>query len=908
MIILKMKLCQSFKSLILLLCFPLGLLAQPQSDLSLKWDELPELPPLPGLSTQPGLAGAFSGVHNDALIIAGGANFPDARPWEGGAKVFWDNIFVMERALDGNYQWHVIEDTKLPQPLAYGVSVSTSEGLLCMGGSNENQVSDEVFLLKWDPIAKSVTVESLPSMPVPLAFMGGAQVNNKVYIAGGQETLDGSATKDFYAFDLTNFSWNTLEPWPGPARVLPVTASQSDGNRDCFFLFSGRETASGNKTNILSDAYRYDPALNQWFGLSPVSTGEGEPVSVMAGTAIASGANHILIFGGADGKLFSRLEDLEQQINTAKDSVTRNTAEKEKLEILNNHPGFSQTILSYHTLTDSWNNVGELPVGSQVTTNAFRWNNSIIIPSGEIMPGIRTPKVWKGEVKPEAVFGWVNYLVIGIYLVLLVGMGIFFSRRENTTDDYFKAGGRIPWWAAGLSIFGTQLSAITFMSIPAKAYATDWGYFMLNMTIIMVAPIVIFIFLPFYRRLNITTAYEYLEMRFNLLARLIGSLMLVVFQFGRIGIVLFLPSIAISVVTGIDVNICIILMGVLSILYTVLGGIEAVVWTDVLQVVVLLGGALLCLIIIPINLEGGWSDLMNIAVSDHKFHIFDFRFDWTTATFWVVLLGGLGSNLISYGSDQVVVQRYLTTKDEKSAANSIWIGAIMAVPATIIFFSLGTALYAFYHENPTLLDYTLENSDAILPHFIVYQLPQGVAGLLIAGIFAAAMSSLDSSMNSLATVITTDFYQRFQPDSSEHSRMQLAKWTTGVVGVAGTTFALFMATWDIKSLWDQLNTFIGLFAGGLGGLFLLGICTRKANGAGAVIGLVVSGVVQFVVKEYTSIHLLLYAATGTASCFIIGYLMSFIFPGSTKNIHGLTIYTLGKNKSDYEQYEISVTR
>jgi Na+/proline symporter len=222
-----------------------------------------------------------------------------------------------------------------------------------------------------------------------------------------------------------------------------------------------------------------------------------------------------------------------------------------------------------------------------------------------------------------------------------------------------------------------------------------------------------------------------------------------------------------------------------------------------------------------------------------------------------VLFGGLGANLISYGSDQVVVQRYLTTKDEKSAANSVWISAIMTVPASIIFFGLGTALYVFYKEQPQLLDVSLDISDAIFPHFIVAELPQGVAGLLIAGIFAAAMSSLDSSMNSVATVITTDFYQRFRPDSEEHTRLKIAKWATGIVGVSGTIFALFMASWDIKSLWDQLNTFIGLFAGGLGGLFLLGICTRKANGAGAVIGLVMSGLVQFAVKEYSSVHFLL---------------------------------------------------
>ncbi len=884
--------------------FPLLALGQSATPPILAWEELPPLPPAAGEQTQAGLAGPFSGVHNDALIVAGGANFPELLPWEGGEKVYWDDIYVLEKNENGDAQWQVIEDTHLPEPLAYGVSINTPEGVLCIGGANENLVSDKVFLLQWDPVATQVTVKDLPPMPVPLAFMGGAQVNNKVYVAGGQETLTGAATNNFYELGLENYQWKKLASWPGPERIVAVTASQSDGNTDCFFLFSGRKTVSDAKTEILSDAYRYNPALNKWFEISPVSTGNNSPVAVMAGTAVASGANHILLFGGADGKRFTKLEALDNQINTEEDTIVRKSAEQEKLQILSEHPGFSRDILAYHTITDSWTKVGELPFGSHVTTNAIRWNDDIVIPSGEVKPGRRTPKVWKGSVIAAPAFGWVNYTVVGAYLLVLVGMGIYFSRSENTTNDYFKAGGRIPWWAAGLSIFGTQLSAITFMAIPAKTYATDWAYFMHNMTIIMVAPVIVLVFLPFYRRLNITTAYEYLEMRFNLAARLIGSMMLIFFQFGRIGIVLFLPSIALSVVTGIDVTTCILVMGVLSIIYTVLGGIEAVVWTDVLQVVVLLGGALLCLILITFRLEGGLGDMITMAGTDHKFNILDFRFDWTTATFWVVLFGGIGANLISYGSDQVVVQRYMTTKDENSAKNSVWISAIMTVPASIIFFGLGTALYVFYREQPQLLDATLEISDAIFPQFIVTQLPQGVAGLLIAGIFAAAMSSLDSSMNSVATVITTDFYQRFRPESDEQARLKLAKWATAIVGISGTIFALFMATWDIKSLWDQLNTFIGLFAGGLGGIFLLGICTKRANGTGAVIGLVVSGLIQFAVKEYTAAHFFVYAVSGTVSCFVIGYLASLVFGGPTKNIDGLTIYTIRSKKFQTEHKEI----
>ncbi|WKN44201.1 sodium:solute symporter [Tunicatimonas pelagia] len=493
---------------------------------------------------------------------------------------------------------------------------------------------------------------------------------------------------------------------------------------------------------------------------------------------------------------------------------------------------------------------------------------------------------------PSPSFGWINYTVVGAYLALLVALGFYFSRRRSTTDDYFRAGQRVPWWAAGLSIFGTQLSASTFMAIPAKTFATDWAYFMLNMTIIMVSPLIVFVFLPFFRRLNVTTAYEYLEKRFNLATRLLGSLMFIGLQLGRVGIVIYLPAIALSLVTGVDVRWCIILMGTLSILYTVLGGIEAVIWTDVLQVVVLLGGALFCLVYFGFSIEGGYDRIWEAAQNDDKFNLFDFRFDFTQPTFWVVVLGGVGANIVSYGSDQAVVQRYLTTRNERNAARGIWTDAALTLPATLIFFGIGTALYVFYLQQ--VPDVVQATPDAIFPYFIVSELPPGIAGLLIAGVFAAAMSSLDSSMNSVATVVTTDFYRRLNSTATERRYLRVAQGSTAAIGIIGTMMALLLTQWDIQSLWDQLNTFIGLFAGGLAGVFLLGMFTRRANGPGAVAGILTSALVQWSVAAFTDMHLLLYATSGLVSAFMVGYATSLLTSKPSKDLNRLTIYTLLK--------------
>jgi Na+/proline symporter len=295
---------------------------------------------------------------------------------------------------------------------------------------------------------------------------------------------------------------------------------------------------------------------------------------------------------------------------------------------------------------------------------------------------------------------------------------------------------------------------------------------------------------------------------------------------------------------------------------------------------------------IPGHVQGGFGGMLELAADADKLRLFDFHFSLKSPTFWVLVLGGIGANLISYGSDQAVIQRYLTTKDEKDAARGIWTNAILTIPASIIFFGLGTALFAFFKSHPETLGATMEMSDAIFPWFIITQLPDGIAGLLIAGVFAAAMSSLDSSMNSVAAAFTTDFYKRFRPADSESKYLVIARVVTVVIGGLGIVFALAMATWDINSLWSEFAKYIGLFGGGLGGLFILAIFTRRANSKGAMIGLLSSAVIQYFLNINSVVHGVMFAATGMISCVIIGYLTSQFFSEKERDLEGLTLYSL----------------
>ena len=487
--------------------------------------------------------------------------------------------------------------------------------------------------------------------------------------------------------------------------------------------------------------------------------------------------------------------------------------------------------------------------------------------------------------KDDKGFSPIDLLVMVLYFAALIFIGFYFSKRQKSSDDYFKGGQRIPWWAAGLSLFATSLSAITFMSIPAKSYATDWSYILFNSGIVLICPVIIYLFIPYFRKLNISTAYEYLEVRFNYATRLICSLAFIVYQVGRMGVVLYLPSIAIHIVTGMDIFLCIALMGVFSIIYTRMGGIEAVVWTDALQTIILLGGALFAAVHILSSTGLGFSGTFEAAVESGKFYLGSTKFDLTNASMWTVLIATIFTNLTTYGTDQSMVQRYLTTNSEKAARRSVITNAVVAVPATLIFFTIGTLLFVFYKTHPESLSVTMENTDAIFPLYIYRNLPTGVTGLLISGIFAAAMSTLSGSMNSAATAYVVDIRPRLlgRKETDKTRELKVAKAATLVIGVLSLLFACLMATWNIDSLWDEFNKILGLVLGCMGGLFFLGMVTKRANSVGALAGMAVSVVVQFIVAKYTPVYLLLYTTVGFIVCFVVGYVVSLVFPGKDTN-------------------------
>ena len=833
--------------------------------------DLPSIPSEIDGAKSLGFAGMLGGTHHGVLVAAGGANFPNGLPWEGGKKVWSKNIYVFE-----NDQWR-LSSKQLPIELAYSASVSTEKGILCIGGNSETLTSNKVLLLSYNTSAKEVEISEYPTLPEPLAFTSAVVVDDFVYLVGGKNSKN--STNSFYKLNLKDSNkWEKLNDFPGLPRALHCTAVQETSTNKKLFVIGGRNQASGQKSQTLTNYLSYDFKEQTWKDEGDLII-EDKLRVLMGASAETMGSMHIMVYGGSDEVLFDELENISLQLGTVQSDTIVNNLKKRRDDILNNHPGFSKDILAYNTITKTWFVYDSLATNIPVTALSFKNNDEFAIISGEVSPGIRTPNVETFKIADAAhPFGVLNYSVLALYLLISVLIGLYFARKQKSTEDYFTGGGRIPWWASGLSVFGTLLSAITFMAIPAKAFITDWSFFFLNITAILITPVIAFIFIPFFNKLKIKTAYEYLEDRFNYAARAFGSLSFILFQLGRIGIVLLLPSLAISIVTGIPVETSILIMGVLCIFYTTFGGIEAVIWTDVLQVIVLLGGSVLAVVWIMLHTETSFGDMITYASERDKFNIANMELNFTESTFWVVFIGGLASAMVTQGADQTIVQRYLTSSSVKDSQKTLYTNAVLTLPATIIFFGIGTLLFMFYTEMPNKLSPAISNNDSIFPWYIVRELPVGVSGLLVAGIFSAAMSSISSSLNSVSTAYCNDFHAHFKPNVPDKKLLRIARVATIVAGVLGLLLALWMASSNIKSLWDQFYRFLGLFTGGLGGMFLLGMLTKKANATGTLLGLATSAIFIWYISVFTEINFLMYSFLGVSSCFGFGYIFSLMFP------------------------------
>ena len=404
------------------------------------------------------------------------------------------------------------------------------------------------------------------------------------------------------------------------------------------------------------------------------------------------------------------------------------------------------------------------------------------------------------------------------------------------------ASGRLPGWAVGLSVLGTFVSSVTFLAYPGQAYNFNWDAFVFSLTLPFAALAATFFFIPLYRSKVNVSAYEYMEKRFGTWARVYGSASFMFGSLARIGMILFLVSLVLHSLTCWSHASIILVTGIGVTFYTMAGGIEAVIWTDVIQVIILIGGAIFSVGVLLAGIPGGLSQVLETGARAGKLSLGSWRFDLALPTAWVVLFFGIVENLRNFGVDQNYVQRYQTTRTTAEAARSVWLAALAYIPLSLLFLFIGTALFVVCKVHHALLRETLQGAgmgDKIFPHFIATQLPAGLRGVLIAALMAAAMSSVDSSLNSVSSLTLLDFYKRFfRRDVNDRDSIRLLRIYTLAWGILGTAAGLAMI--KVESALETTWQLGGIAGGGVIGLFLLGLLFKKAGSAQAAIAVAAS--------------------------------------------------------------------
>jgi len=480
---------------------------------------------------------------------------------------------------------------------------------------------------------------------------------------------------------------------------------------------------------------------------------------------------------------------------------------------------------------------------------------------------------------------WIDYAVLIAYFVLMLGIGARFAPRQRTVEEYLLANRSMKWLPVALSVMTAAQSAISYIGMPAWTYQHDMSMYVMSFPLLLVVPVIRYVFLPRYARARVSTAYEYLESRFNRNVRTGCSLLFLMSQATYLGIVVYGSSLVFSLITGLSLRSSILATAAVTIVYTTMGGIKAVIWTDVIQFFVKLGGVLITVAIILRHVEGGWQGFWRVAQVSGKLHTFNFSLDLKTPfTFWGAIIGGMFIQTAFYGTDQTIVQRFLTAKSARDEQKALLFQGIFFLPYLLLSYGIGVLLFVFYREHAGLLNPHL-NPDNIFPQFIVQALPAGLSGLVIAAIFSAGMGTYSAAINSLSTVTVYDLYQEyFRPNAPTAHYVKIARISTCLWGAYTVAFALLcgrlgpLVTIDLKVL--------GPVSGILLGVFLLGMLTRRATALGVLTGAVPGSAATYLVISLTSLSFVWYTALGCILTFIFGYLASMAFRRTRARVDG----------------------
>jgi solute:Na+ symporter, SSS family len=471
-----------------------------------------------------------------------------------------------------------------------------------------------------------------------------------------------------------------------------------------------------------------------------------------------------------------------------------------------------------------------------------------------------------------------DFAIIAVYLAGITLFGLHFRKRQRTLRDYFLAGRDIPWWAIALSIVAAETSTLTVISMPGVAYSTDMTFLQVAMGYIAGRIVISLVLLPHYFRGDLYTAYQLIERRFGPGLRSLTSGLFLLTRAAAEGVRVYAVSIVVSIALGTGAVVSITIITVLTLIYTFEGGLAAVIWTDVVQTAIYVGGTIVGVGVILHLVPGGWAHIHQIAAASGKLRVFDFSPSfWKPYTFWAGLIGGTFFTIASHGTDQLIVQRLLAARNQRQSGLALVVSGVAIFFLFALFLLLGLMLFAYY----LLPASHFGTADRIYPTFIVTRMPHGISGLLIAAILAAAMSNLSAALSALSSSSILDLYLRIRPQTDERRRMTLSRLTTVVWATVLLIIAVLLCLHPAGRVIELGLQIASISYGALLGVFALGVLTRRANKNGAMIGMLLGFIVEVCLWRFTPVPWTWWVAIGAAVTFLVGFATSLLLVPET---------------------------
>ncbi len=786
--------------------------------------------PVPAFDTRGGFIALLGTTY-----LAAGTSAPDPR-------------VVVHTLVDNEWK-----PSDVTLPAWAGIAPGATE-VLSIGGLLNGQPTSRALAVT--TTSTGLDARPLPDLPKPVAGPSVSIVGTTLYVVGGLSSIEPPVFENaMWTLDLATpgAAWRTAAVLPGPGIAFAAATEQYG----MIALFGGLSPREGG-VRMIDEAWTFRPVPLEGTDVSGWKRMADIPRPMAGGSAVQLGQVQVLLLGGS--------------------------VPPPILPLTPSAPAAGGDIpLCFHTITDAWSQF-DTPV-NLTSPVACKNADGVLALSGG--PGGGAFEL--GFVRSTRSLALIDYLVIAAYFLLVMLIGFYYSRKQDSSEEFSLGGRKVRWWAAGISMFATGASAISFMAVPALAFSTNLVWLMPVLILIPGFFVTAYFIFPLLRRMNITSTYEYLDRRFNRALRLIASAQCILFQtFGRGSVVLLLPALAISVLTGMNVYLSVLLMGILTTIYTALGGFEAVIWTEVFQGFLKFIAPIAMITVCMFSLPGGVPEFVQTSFNYHKFDLALLTWDVTVPAMWIMLVNGFLIATVVPAGDQPIIQRIFSspTKEvRRVTAMSMACGVIIGLLTQV----LGIAIFCYFRAHPDKFDPTAQN-DQIVPLFVTQAMPVGFAGMIVAAIFASAMATVASGMNSVATIFTQDFYLPMRPQATDSERLFVLKSTSYLVGILATVTALLLAALNLKSMMVTWNQMAALLGGGIVGVYSLGMFTKRATGFGAVGGAIVSVLTTLCVKLFTPLHWSTYIPIAIVSCVIAGYFLS-LFGPQKKNLDGLTVYT-----------------